>query len=139
MRQALIALLLLLPTLALAGPKEIQGHWQLHLTAEEQAQVDALKKEAEATPEDAMAKAMLKAMLSAAEAKVLIDDETMTFEVMGETVPAKYTSTVVEGGWNLATTADDGEKKTLTVSITKDGMLQLTNAEGKASLFKRLK
>lgn len=139
MRKAPIALLLLLPTLALAGPKELQGSWQLHLSAEEQAQVDALKKEAEAAPEDAMAKAMLKAMLGAAEAKLIIDDGTLTFDVLGEKMPAKYTSKVVDGGWDITSTTAEGESKTLKMSITKDGMLQLTSAEGKASYFKRLK
>ncbi len=140
MRHALIALLLLLPTLALAGgPKEIQGKWQISLSAEEQAQVADIQKAAEANPEDGLSKAMLKAILAASEAKLTIDDGTMTFDVMGETVPSKYTSKVVDGGWQLTSTSPEGESKTLIASITADGTLQLKDAEGKTSAFKRIK
>lgn len=138
MRNTLIALLLLLPTLALAGPKEIQGTWKMQLSAEEQAQVNELIKQAEANPEDGMAKAMLKALLAATEAEMEIKDDSINFTVMGETDVTKYTSATVAGGWELSTTNPQGEKQTIKTSITADGLLQMTDAEGKAMNWKRV-
>jgi hypothetical protein len=139
MRTALIAVLMLVPTLVLAaGPKEIQGAWQVALSAEEQAQIDAMKKEAEGSPEDGMAKAMLKAILAASEVLLTIDETTLTFEVLGEKVPARYESAEVKGGgWTLTSKNAEGQVKTLTATLTADGMLQLTDPEGKTSRFKR--
>ncbi len=138
MRAALIALLLLLPTLSMAmDAPPFHGAWQVHLSAEEVAQVDALKKQAEATPEDGMAKAMLKAVLAASEAKLTISDSTLTFQVMGETVPATYTSLAADGGWTLTSKTPEGETKTLKAKMTSDGMLSLTDPNGQTSLFKR--
>ena len=154
MRLALIALVLLLPSVALAADSPppakaavagsvaarlpIEGDWQVHLSAEEQAQIDALKKSAEAQPEDGMAKAMLKAVLAAAEARLSIDSTTLTFQVMGETVPAKYSAKADGAAWSLTTTTPEGEEKTLTASITADGMLALTDPTGQTSTFKRV-
>jgi hypothetical protein len=140
MNKTLIALLLLLPTLALAGPKEIQGSWKVQLTAEDTAQLDALKAHAETDKEgDEMAKSMLKMMLAATEMTVTIDADTLTFSVMGETVPAKYVSKAVEGGWELATTNKEGVTKSIKASMTDGGVLQLTDPEGNVSLFQRTK
>lgn len=138
MRNTLIALLLLLPTLALAAPKEIQGTWKMQLSAEDQAQVEALKESAEANPEDGMAKAMLKAMLAATEAEMKIVEGEIHFTVVGETDITKLTSKAVDGGWELATTNEAGESKTIHTSITPEGYLQTKDAEGNVMNWKRL-
>ncbi len=138
MNRAVIAFVLLLPTLALAGPKDLHGTWQVQLTAEEQAQIDTLKKQAETDKSgDEMAKAMLKAMLAVTEMKVVIEEGKLTFSVLDEVVPTSFTSKEVEGGWALTTTNDEGVSKVITAKVNGK-LLTLTEPEGKTQTFKRV-
>ncbi len=130
MRNTLLALLLLLPTLAFAAPKEFAGTWQILLSAEDTAQIEALKKQAEVKGDsgDDMAKAMLKAVLMAAETQIVIDEDTFTVKMGDITEVAKYTSTGEKGAWTLVTTNSDSEQATFKVSLADN---KLTLDDGK--------
>ncbi len=130
MRNTLIALLLLLPTLAFAAPKEFAGTWQIQLSAEDTAQIEALKKQAEVKGDtgDSLAKAMLKAVLMAAETKIIIAEDTFTVQMGEVTEVAKYTSTGEKGAWTLVTTNSEGEEATFKVSLADN---KLTLDDGK--------
>lgn len=121
MRKTLIALLLLLPTLAFAGPKELLGTWQIQLSEDDKAQIAALKMAAEqGAGEDGLSKAMLKTVLLLGETKLVFTDDTMTVRFGDTETPAKYTSTGEKGSWTLTTTTADGGAATLQVSLKGD-------------------